>query len=464
MFYLLTLLAYERYCRDISSWKWYSLVILSLALGLMAKPMGVTLPFVLLLLDYWPLRRLSFNDASFRRSLLDLFKEKIPLFLLIAASSLITYFAQQRGGAVFPLGKLALSLRLSNALTSYVRYIGEMLWPHRLAIFYPYDPAISSSRVLLAALLLTGSSVFVIWAAKQRPYLFTGWFWYVGTLVPVIGLVQVGEQAMADRYTYVPFIGLFIIIAWEASELLSDWRYRRVAAFTVSSTLVLTLGALSYVQVGLWRDTFTLFKHTLAVTSDNYIIQNNLGYALLQAGRPAEAIAHFSEALRIAPHDTNALNNLGLALTAEGKVDEAIAVYSQLIRRSPNTANYHFNIGTALAKAGKNESAIAELSEAVRLDPDYADAHHNLGVTLSRQGRLPEAIAHLSEAVRLKPDSADAYNSLGAALFSQGKIQDAIYHYQRALQLNPHLTAAQNNIERALAISGSQQGKSFAPK
>jgi protein O-mannosyl-transferase len=439
LFWMLTLWAYIEYVKrpDLrqSSRRRYAAVLLFFALGLMAKQMLVTLPLVLLLLDFWPLGRVGIgpNPAGGWAPARDgwatagcLVSEKLPLLALAVASSIATFVIHQRGGAVIILSAIPLQLRIENALVSYVVYIGKMLWPAGLAVLYPYPQSLSAWSVAVAFVTLTGISVAVIWAAPRRPYLPVGWFWYLGTLVPVIGLIQVGDQTIADRYTYIPLIGLFIIVAWGAPDLLVRWPLRRVVlpkiALPAAACLVILACAITARgQLEYWEDSTTLWTHTLAVTTRNNIAHNNLGATLADQGKTDEAIAHYSEALRIKSDYADAHNNLGVALADQGKFDEAIAHYSEALRIKPGYSDAHSNLGIALADQGNLDEAIAQFTEALRINPDSAKAHNNLGVALASQGKLDEAIAQFTEALQVKPDYADARNNLELALARRGK-------------------------------------------
>jgi protein O-mannosyl-transferase len=439
LFWMLTLWAYIEYVKrpDLrqSSRRRYAAVLLFFALGLMAKQMLVTLPLVLLLLDFWPLGRVGIgpNPAGGWAPARDgwatagrLVWEKLPLLALAAASSIATFVIHQRGGAVIILSAIPLQLRIENALVSYVVYIGKMLWPAGLAVLYPYPQSLSAWSVAVAFVTLTGISVAVIWAAPRRPYLPVGWFWYLGTLVPVIGLIQVGDQAIADRYTYIPLIGLFIIVAWGVPDLLVRWPLRmvvlpKIALPAAACLVILACAITARGQLEYWEDSTTLWTHTLAVTTRNNIAHNNLGATLADQGKTDEAIAHYSEALRIKSDYADAHNNLGVALADQGKLDEAIAHYSEALRIKPCYSDAHSNLGIALADQGNLDEAIAQFTEALRINPDSAKAHNNLGVALASQGKLDEAIAQFTEALQVKPDYADARNNLELALARRGK-------------------------------------------
>jgi tetratricopeptide (TPR) repeat protein len=411
-FWTLTLLTYAAYVRRprVSRYAW---VLASFALGLMAKPMVVTLPFVLLLLDVWPLSRLDLG-GKWWTSARPLVWEKLPLFALSIASSVITYVVQQQGGTVASSVRLPLIERLGNALIAYVAYIGKMFWPIHLAAYYPYPRALPIVWVLVSGLLLIAASVGAILAARRRPYVLVGWLWYLGTLVPAIGIVQVGTQAMADRYTYIPLIGVFIVLAWGVPDAISRWPQLRIPAIAVAAGVLVACVAATRVQVRSWESSLTLWRHALDVTSDNYAAHTYYGNALAARGDVDRAIAEYTEAIRIRPDYPEAHNNLGPALASRGKFDEAIAHFAEAIRLKPNYADAHSNLGVALASEGKLDEAIAQYTEALRLDPDHARAHGNLGLALEAQGRTTDAQRELELALRLNPNNADARTALNA--------------------------------------------------
>jgi len=392
----------------------YLLVLVLLALGLMAKPMLVTLPFVLLLLDYWPLGRFQFGSgerqAKSQKSmnlsyqmllLLHLVREKIPFFAVAAVSCVVTFLAQQSGGALTSLDQLPLNLRVANAVVSYVSYMGKIIWPHHLAVIYPHPGTLPIWQAAAAGLLLVCISVFVIRAAQRSPYLLVGWLWYIGTLVPVIGLVQVGSQAMADRYTYVPLIGLFIVVAWGVADLVARWPYRRLVLATSAGLVLSVFTVCTWLQVSHWRHSIALFKHTLDVTANNHFAHNNLANALAEQGKLEEAVSHCRKALQIKPKMATVHNNMGMILYRQGKFDEAIAHYSEALQIKPDYADAHNNLGAALHRQGKFDEAIAHFSEALWIMPDYADAHNNVAVTYYFKKQYKLAIQHCDKAVEL---------------------------------------------------------------
>jgi Flp pilus assembly protein TadD len=452
-FWILTMLMYVRYVER-PGLNRYLLVLLSFTLGLLSKPMLVTLPFVLLLLDYWPLGRFQLtrlcgnlksptskpmNPSDQRSSAFSLVREKIPFFLLSGVSSFLTIFAQQKGGAVVSLESYSPGSRIANALVSYVSYIEKMIWPSHLSVFYPYPEMLPIWKVIGSGLLLMGISVLMIRAARKRPYLAVGWFWYIGTLIPVIGLVQVGTQAMADRYTYVPLIGLFIVIAWCVPNILAGWRYRRVVLSMSAGLLLSILMIVTRLQVRHWQNDITLFEHSVNVTANNYLSHTNLGVALFHQGKIEEAIAHYAEALRIKSDRVETHNCLGVALAYQGRYQEAITHFKEALRIKPDDAAAHNNLGLALERQGKDEEAIAHYVEAFRIKPDYVEVHNNLGAFLLRRGKYHQAIAHFTEALRLNPDYAEAHINLGLAYLMIGNRSLAMEEYKILKKINPDM-------------------------
>jgi tetratricopeptide (TPR) repeat protein len=460
-FFMLTLYAYARYAEGSASWGRYFLVVAALALGLMAKPMLVTVPFVLLLLDYWPLHRLRWEPGEGAKVLflktLPLIREKVPLFALIVASSVLTYMAQQQGGAVKTLTRFSTSVRLMNVLAAYQTYVTKMLWPTNLAVYYPFEISRPAVQLVAAAFLLLSISVLALYTARRQRYLLVGWLWYLGMLVPVIGLVQVGEQSLADRYTYLPLIGLFIMISWGVAELMSARPQKRLLTALAAGVIVTTLAVLTWRQVQLWPDNETLYRHTLAVTSNNYVIQTNLGYALSKLGRRAEAMEHLNEALRIEPTFFEAQNSLGVVLAEDKKPAEALKHFEIAVRSNPNSPKVHANLGAALFTLGRPKEAVTHLQEALRLDPTYPNGSFNLGIILLSQGKNSEALQRLEEAVSLPPDSADVRNGYGYALLLSGKPAEAIEQFKLALKLRPADTRALKNLHDAEAELSQQQ-------
>lgn len=431
LFFLLTLWAYGRYAKRPSLSR-YAPVFVFLSLGLAAKPMLVTVPFVLLLLDYWPLGRPRFPGARTLR----LVAEKVPLFLLAGLSCLVTFVAQQRAGAMTWL-EVPFPVRVANALVSYAAYIEKTLWPASLAVFYPYPGAIPATRWGAAALALAGISVLVALGRRRWPYVVVGWLWYLGTLVPVIGLIQVGKQSMADRYTYIPLIGLFLAAVWIAADLAAGRRHGRVALAGLSSVVLLACMTATRAQVAHWRSSETLFEHTLRVTRDNAIAHTNLGVVLLSAGRTEDAIRHFRETLRINPRDAQTQSNLGVALMRQGKTQEALRHCREALRLNPRSAMSHINLGAVLAQAGRVEEAVTHFRLAVQLAPESAEARYNLGLALIALGNLEEALSHCEQALQLSPHSGPMHHTLGLILSRQGRKEEALAHFRQAARIDP---------------------------
>ena len=428
LFFMLTLGAYAWYARAPSPRR-YLLVVLLVGFGLMAKPMLVTLPFVLLLLDYWPLDRMGGQRSEIGSRLRRLITEKIPLFVLSAFSCIATLFAQRQGPSA--IDQLPFLWRLNNTFVSYVTYIWQMLWPARLAVFYPYpDNRVPIVEVILAISFLVSVTLLVIYLRRTKPYLVTGWFWYLGMIVPVIGLVQVGEQAHADRYTYLPQIGLYIMIAWTAGDLLleSTERVHRALAGAVAAIAIVSLGVRAFGQASHWKNSETLWNHTLAVTGENDVAHNNLGFLFLRRGQLDEAISHFQAALNIRSRNSETHYNLGAALIQS-------------------------NLGNALARKQLWDEAIDHLREAVRLRPDYADAYFNLGGVLFQQGHIDQAIAQWRKALAIRPRDAEAHKNVASALRKQGNVKEAISEYEQALNIVPEDSVSLNNLAWILATS-----------
>jgi Flp pilus assembly protein TadD len=424
----------------------------------MAKPMLVTLPFVLLLLDFWPLKRIQSdgsgkddNTAKLIGSKLFLIVEKIPLFIASAASCIVTFYAQQASGAVGSLASLPLYDRIANALFSYVSYIAKMLWPGNLAVIYPYPEFFPMWMIIASCLAITAITYLSLKYVRTRPWLLVGWLWYLGTLVPVIGLVQVGIQAMADRYTYIPSIGLFIIIAWGASDIAARWRHGKTVLTVMAVSVICCFSLITRVQLQHWENSLTLFQHTLAVTQKNTVAHNNFGNALLEKGNVKTAIKHFTAVLALKPKDAKAHNNLGNALLKMEKVDEAIGHYLESIELAPYVARTHNNLAVALYRQERVAESIRHLQKALHLKPDYADAYNNLGAAYRKIGQGKNAARCYLKAIQLRSDFAEAYNNLGILLWHQGKPKTASSYFHKALASKPGYKKAQENLKKVKA-------------
>jgi tetratricopeptide (TPR) repeat protein len=457
-FGLLCLIAYVRYA-DAPSITRYAWVVITLALGLLAKPMLVTWPLIMLLLDYWPLRRLQRSDANDQLSELGkLVVEKLPLFALVAASVLITFAAQSHGGAVRTFAAAPVAFRFSNALVSYAKYLLLAFWPNNLAVYYPLAPTgIPAWQVVGAAFLLSGITALCFFERKTRPYLIVGWLWFLGTLVPVIGLVQVGGQVMADRYFYIPSIGLFIAVAFGLADIAKHWRLAPWLSAGIAAGVLLILATLTNAQIHLWRDSFTLFEHTLAVTPPNLHIEHNLGLALGGSGRYDKAAAHFEKALQIDPNFYEGLVGMGVTREFQGRLPEAINYFQAAIHSQPDAPTPHLELGRALWKQNNDQAAFEEMRRASQLAPKDADIRADFALALELVGRIPEAIEQFHEALRLNPNNAEAHANLGLALLASGKPRESIPEFEAALRLKPELTGAADNLRRAQAQSDSQR-------
>ncbi len=462
--------------------KHYWLALAFFALGLLSKPMLVTWPFVLILLDEWPLRR--FSTSNFRAPMWkSLLWEKIPFLLLAVAASTVTYLVQKHGGAVTNFERLSLPLRLENAAISYPRYLGKFFWPENLAILYPLPHSWPAWMVIASVLLLVAVTALVFFFRKKQPFLSIGWLWFVGMLVPVIGLVQAGEQSMADRYMYLPMIGLLIALVWGLVELGEIIHFKPALQSLLAGSAAIACLLITRHEIGYWKDSVTLFQRDLAVVGDNPTAHYKLGAALNEQGRSEEAAQHFQAILKLKPDDYNALFALAVIAGQQGSIDEAISDYEAVLKLKPDHAAAHYNLGLLQAKRGQSEQAIEHYQEALRLNPNLPEARITLGVALARKGRLDEAIEQFQAAVaqnpqnpgalynlglayngkgqlneamttfeqviRLTPDNADAHNNLGLVLMRQGRLDEAIQQFQETLRLNPGHTKAHHNLEIA---------------
>jgi len=499
-FWMLTMLAYLRYVRG-RRVGWYVVTLAVFALGLMAKPMLVTLPFVLLLIDYWPLGRFEVGSTksrpvasslAARRKVVYLIVEKVPMLVLVAASSVVTFLVQRGGGAVASTRNLTLGMRIENAVVSYVAYIWDTIWPSRLAAFYPHPlDTLSILQIATSAGLLLGVSAVVVLAAKRHKYLPVGWFWYLGTLVPVIGLVQVGNQARADRYTYIPLIGIFIIAAWGATELAGRVKRSRVLLSSVGLAVMLGWAMMTHLQVRYWRDSGTLFERAIAVTAKNHVAHTHLAHYLRDEGRLAEAIKQFQLALKIRAANPDALNGLGLTLLRLDKPDEAVTWLTRALEINPAFGDALVNLAVATAQTGDSERAAAYLRKSLAIDPRSYRAHANMGILLGRMSNTEEAVEHLEAAIRLNPnehtsyynlgqirlnqgdlnraaecfskavevkgDYAQAYDKLGQVMARQGDIDRAVEYYNRTIEIDPKFTEAYCNLAASLLEMGNTE-------
>ncbi len=469
----------------------YGFSLMFFALGLMSKPMLVTWPLGLLLLDFWPLNRWQNKGISIK-NLVPFVCEKIPFLLLAAIDGVLTFVAQSRGESVGTIQAYPLGMRVGNAVIAYGRYLEKLVWPSDLIVFYPYPSRLVVWKVGLAAILLAGASVLVFRWHQRRPYLLVGWLWFGVTLLPVIGLVQVGTQAMADRYTYIPSIGVFVMFVWGIGEWSGSWRHRPMILIPGAAVSLLACLALTHRQIGYWRDGETLFRRALTVAGDNYSICYNLAYALEKRGQDAEAISQYQTAIRLCPtyaahfnlgllylkdaqfpqaipqfqaaagfkpDDPQARYDLGIAFSKIGQINEAIAAFRDCLHLQPTNAEACYNLGVELSQAGQPDAALQQYQETVRLNPDHAGAHYNLGNALFKLGRLQAAACQYQETLRLEPNNAEAHNNLGIILFQYKQLDAAIFEFQKAAQLKPDFEQAQKNLAQALTQKHVSHGE-----
>ena len=486
-FWMLTIGAYAYYVERPVVQR-YLLTILFFILGLMAKPMLVTMPFVLLLLDYWPLGRLQLSalkladpdkntkPASRKHkrkkvqknvvtetsqqhkivqsvnpwsNLKQLAYEKIPFFILSVISCVITIIAQK--DATYSIQELPLGYRITNAIVSYTHYIVKMIYPVNLSVFYPRPNEIPSWQTFGAMLVLICVTILVIQATRKFKYLAVGWFWYLGTLVPVIGLIQVGSQAMADRYTYIPLIGIFIMFAWGVHDVSRRWKNQKVILGIIAGILIIALSFGTWVQVRYWRNNDILFKHALNVDARNWKAHYILAITSSQKGYIDEAIQHYQDALRFVPYESEIHKGIGLLLAAKGNIDEAISHFEKASQIDPHDTKAREFLEINLALRGNIKEAISHYKKALQINPSNPYLHYVLGEALAKQGHFDESISHLREALRIKPDIAEAHNAMGIVLASRGKLPEAIVHFREALKLKPDYREAIGNLKIAMA-------------
>jgi protein O-mannosyl-transferase len=414
------------------------------ALSLLAKPMVVTFPFVLLLLDFWPLRRLAWppRAAQWRAPVL----EKIPLLVLSAIASVLTFMAQRDFGAVEGLERLPVPVRLANAALGYVTYIGQALWPVNLGVLYPTTNP-NAAAALVAAFILVAITITALRLARSRPYILTGWLWYAGMLVPVIGLVQVGQQSTADRYAYMPLVGLSIAVIWTAANWVEQRPGLRPLAAAVSGFVLVAFGAGAYRQAAYWQNGRTLFEHTIAVTGPNQVMRNDLGVALSAERDYPGATEQYRQALAINPENPEAHANLGLELLRVGDFHQATDHLEKALRLKPTLVKGQSDLGFALASLGDYEGAQRHLAEALRLAPGDAVVESNLCFALLNTGQLDTAVAQCKAALRLQPDFADGHFNLGSVLVAQGRRAEARAEFTLAIRDDPGLTKARKALE-----------------
>jgi len=453
-FWFLTLLSYGSYVRRPGVWRYFQTLFLFI-LGMMAKPMLVTLPFVLILLDYWPIGRFDMAAGFhvWKKRFLCLAWEKAPFFIVIAIVSVATFLTQQEAGAVKSLASIPLDTRVTNMLVAYVSYIGKMFWPTQLSYLYPHPGDLAMWKWAGAFWVLGAVMYAAFRIVKARPYIAMGWLWYLGTLFPVSGLVVIGPHAMADRYTYIPLIGLFIIISWGGAEIASLRSYGKKTAAVLSAAILLILSIASWRQASHWRNSITLFKHAIAVTENNLAAHINLGAALVSEGRMEDAAEYNLRALQINPNHAEAHHNLGFIRQQQGHTAEAFRHFKKALEINPEYVNSYTNLGNLMVSSGKSTEALNYYKEAIRINPKYAKAHYNMGTVLLSMGKQNEAIYHFRAALKIDPVYAEAHHNLGIALFIQGKIDEALFHFSEAVRILPRSVEARNNLMKYQAAS-----------
>ncbi|MCX8052780.1 MAG: tetratricopeptide repeat protein [Armatimonadetes bacterium] len=460
LFWLFTMLAYARYVKRPSVGR-YALVALSLALGLMAKPMLVSLPIILLILDYWPLGRMTLTtashelkssrkrpvQASLQKPFRVLLIEKTPLFALAAASCVVTFVVQRSGGAMTLSEQYSLGIRAANAIVSYLTYISKTLLPTKLSIFYPHPGnTLPTSAVTICGILLVAIICSAILCAKKHPYVTVGWLWYLVTLIPVIGLVQVGRQAMADRYAYIPVIGLFIIAAWSIPDLLAlaikPARLRTAAILVGASAAILANAMITWSNLTYWRNGVEVYKHALRSTNGHYGVYYLLADAFFETGKKTEAVQQLNQAIKANPRFAEAYVSLGTIAASEGKLDRAASFYRKALHMNPNLVSARTNLGLMLLQQHRIHEAIELLREAVRVDRHPAQPHYVMGAAYDKLGDIEKALKHYKTAVRIDPDLPDARVALATALIRQGELDAAQNHLQEAVWLKPDMPEA----------------------
>lgn len=457
LFWFLTLLCYSIYVKN-GKIKFYIFSILFFLFGIMSKPMIITLPVVMLLIDFWPLNRYSIlkNDGGIERFIFSftiakrLLLEKIPFIILSTISILITLNIPTIAELIPGAQDLSFELRAANAITSYVKYIARMFWPTDLAVYYPMPNSIPLWQVIFSLLILISISVAVIWHGVRKPYLVVGWFWFLITLVPVIGIIQFGTHAMADRYMYVSGVGLFLVVAWGVPDITKTISHQKHVVLALALVVLLICTYLTNNQLAYWKDSISLYRHTLRVTNNNILIHNNLGVALGEKGFLDEAMLEFAKSIAIFPDYYRAHNNYGLALAGTGRLEEAILEYRRAIEINPNFSDAHNNLGLALASMGRLDESIAEYAKALAISPDHLSAYNNLGLALVGKGELDRAIDVFRKAIAIDPACFEAHYNLGRTFARQGHIPLAIQEYKKVLEIKPDSAEARKSLEFAL--------------
>lgn len=439
----------------------YLLCLTLFALALMSKPMLVTLPFVLMLLDYWPLKRwqnaLSATAENKFKLAGRLVREKTPFFLLTIASCIITFWAQNKAGATSFGKKLPFVMSGANALISYLAYLGKTFWPVNLAVFYPYELSLPLWKIVISGIILIIITLDVLYYIRKQPFLFVGWLWYLGTLIPVIGLVQVGSQVMADRYTYLPSVGIAIMLAWGIPYFFPSTETKTNILFPAATSFLALMVFLSWMQCGYWKNSIKLFNNTLRVTKNNYLAHNYLGLALFAKGKVDEALYHYNEAIRISPYYAEAYNNRGIVYGSKEQYQLAINEYNKAIVHKPDYAFAYYQRGIAYTKLGQYQQAIEDYNQVITNKPDVAEAYNNRGIVYGGLKQYQLAIKDFNKALRIKPNYADAYHNRGFTYFNIGQYQNAIMDYNKAIINKPDYTNAYCNRAIVYLIQGKKE-------
>ncbi|MGV7221343.1 MAG: tetratricopeptide repeat protein [Nitrospinales bacterium] len=467
-FWLLTMWAYLRYTTKATIGK-YLIALVLFTLGLMAKPMLVTLPFVLLMLDFWPLKRLRTsnknegleekNKLTQTKDLSHLILEKIPFLVITIASCIVTFSAQKGGGGLQSTEIFPFKARLINALVSYIEYLEKIIWPKSLVVLYPHPGStLAIWKGVVCAIALIIVSTIAIKMIKKAPYFAVGWFWYLGTMIPVIGIIQVGVQSMADRYAYIPLIGIFIAVGWGLPELLQRYRWKKIALTLAMGIIIPALTFTAWTQAGHWKDSITLFKHNVNNVYTELpgltYAHLNLGHALGELNKVDESIIHFKEAIRLNPKHVEAYNNLGIALSKKGELDAARANFKIALKFKPNHAPAYNNLGMILTQMNDYDQAIFNFKEAIKLQSNFAIAHNNLGNALRHKKNYKEAAIHYKEAIKYKHDFEEPFSNLGNILIRQRKFDEATSYLNKALMINPQNAYTRYNLGLAFQNQG----------
>jgi tetratricopeptide (TPR) repeat protein len=451
LFWILTLYFYTRYSER-PNLKRYIATLCFFILGLLSKPMLVSVPFVMLLMDYWPLKRLypnGLNSPSLSIRIRHLLIEKLPFLVLAIASCGITYYAQQSGNAMTELAASPLPERLSNAAISYVSYLEKTFWPVNLSVFYPYNMNIPIWQSLSAFVFLTIITVMVIMNRIRYPYLIIGWLWYLSTLIPVIGIVRVGLQSMADRYAYIPLTGVFIMAVWGLSDIINKANFRFNPLPYITATIITACGVTTWQQLGYWQSTKTLFNHADKAVKNNYMALYILGGELEKEGLLDEALETYNRSVSIAPWYEYAKINRDIILLHQGRLNAASVKYSETVLQHPDSVSGYVSLGVIRALQNRFEEAVNNFKSALALYPQSEEAHYNLALTLSQMEKLDEAVYHYRKALEINPNDLNTINNLGVTLANMGKIDEAITTFSTALQIKPDFFDARNNLELA---------------